>query len=375
MANQALQQMLGYTEEELKTKQVKDLVCSDDQSAIADVFDSWNATQEKGAHATLHRFLHKSGATVYIQMNASTAVDSDGKPSYVILILSDVSERLRLELELRQAQKLESVGRLAAGIAHEVNTPIQFIGDNTRFVRSAFTDLFTLCDCYREVLEVLRDQVTKDQVVAIQVAEESADLEYLRANVGPALASTLDGVDRVSGIVKAMKSFAHPDRMEKSPTDLTAALQSTLIVAANELKYVATIETDFCSLPLVNCYESDLNQVFLNLLINAAHAIADVVGSSGEMGTIRIRTYQDDTDIVIAIGDTGTGIPMHAREHIFEPFYTTKEVGRGSGQGLAISRAVVERHGGTLTFETEVGKGTTFFIRFPHGLPAAESKA
>jgi signal transduction histidine kinase len=139
-----------------------------------------------------------------------------------------------------------------------------------------------------------------------------------------------------------------------------------LTVATNELKYVAMVETDFGDIPAVPCFVSDLNQVFLNLLVNAAHAIADVVGKSGQRGVIRVRTYLEGSVVVVAISDTGTGVPEEVRGRIFDPFFTTKEVGRGTGQGLALARSVVvERHGGSLTFETEMGKGTTFFIRIP----------
>jgi signal transduction histidine kinase len=163
-----------------------------------------------------------------------------------------------------------------------------------------------------------------------------------------------------------MKAFAHPDRHERATADLNAALHDTLTVATNELKYVAAVETDFGKIPAVPCFVSDLNQVFLNLLVNAAHAIGDVVGTTGQLGVIRVRTYLEGSVVVIAISDTGTGIPEAVRGRIFDPFFTTKEVGKGTGQGLALARAVVvDRHGGSLTFETEMGKGTTFLVRIP----------
>jgi signal transduction histidine kinase len=163
-----------------------------------------------------------------------------------------------------------------------------------------------------------------------------------------------------------MKAFAHPDRGERSMSDINMALRNTLTVATNELKYVATVETEFGDIPAVSCFLSDLNQVFLNLLVNAAHAIADLIGKSDKRGVIRVRTFQDKADVVVAISDTGTGIPEAVRGKIFDPFFTTKGVGKGTGQGLALARSVVvEQHGGTLTFETEMGKGTTFFIRIP----------
>jgi two-component system, NtrC family, sensor kinase len=177
----------------------------------------------------------------------------------------------------------------------------------------------------------------------------------------------LEGLNRVATIVRGMKEFSHVDRTkEKSPGDVNRALESTLIVARNELKYVADVETDFGQLPPVICHLGDLNQVFLNLLVNAAHAIEDVTRGTGHKGKITVRTKMDGDWVEISIGDSGTGIPEEAREKIFDPFFTTKEVGKGTGQGLALARAiVVEKHQGTLTFETEMGKGTTFLIRLP----------
>jgi len=170
-----------------------------------------------------------------------------------------------------------------------------------------------------------------------------------------------------------MKEFAHPDQAEKSAADLNNAIRSTLVIAHNEYKYVAEIDTDFGELPLVQCYLGEINQVVLNLLINAAHAISDVVKDSSRMGKLTVRTRLDGDEVEIAIGDTGTGIPESARDKIFDPFFTTKKVGKGTGQGLAIAHSViVNKHGGTLRFETECGKGTTFFIRLPVGAPAED---
>jgi len=176
----------------------------------------------------------------------------------------------------------------------------------------------------------------------------------------------LDGVARVATLVRAMKEFAHPDRKERAAADINAALLSTLTVARNELKYVAEVETEFGDLPLAVCNIGELNQVFLNLLVNAAHAIGDAVNGTGQKGVIRVRTSLEEDAVLISIADTGGGIPEDIRNKIFDPFFTTKESGRGTGQGLAIAHSVVvDKHGGTLTFASEVGKGTTFFIRLP----------
>jgi signal transduction histidine kinase len=297
-----------------------------------------------------------------------TAVrNEDGQTQLVIASVEDITAQGRLEVELRHSQKLESVGRLAAGIAHEINTPIQFVGDNVNFLSGAFEQLIALCDSYRVACaKAATGPLSAEDVAGLRQDEETADIEYIRANVATSIASTLDGVGRVARIVQSMKAFAHPDRGERATADLNAALRDTLTVATNELKYVAQVETDFGKIPPVPCFVSDLNQVFLNLLVNAAHAIGDVVGKTGRLGLIRVRTYLEGSVVVIAISDTGTGIPEAVRGKIFDPFFTTKEVGKGTGQGLALARAVVvDRHGGSLIFETEMGKGTTFFVRIP----------
>jgi PAS domain S-box-containing protein len=283
------------------------------------------------------------------------------------VFVSDVSERKRLEVDLRQAQKLESVGQLAAGIAHEINTPVQFVGDNTRFLKDSFESLATLIERYR----TLRDEAAgaplgEKSLAEIERAEEAADTAYLMEEIPRAIGQSLEGLSRVATIVQAMKDFAHPDAGVKTAADLNHALRSTLTVARNEIKYVAEVHTELGELPLVECHLGDLNQVFLNLLVNAAHAIAQQVGDSGEMGQISVRSRCEGESVLISIGDTGSGIDESIREKIFDPFFTTKEVGKGTGQGLSIARSVVvDRHGGALTFETEVGKGTTFFVRLP----------
>ena len=293
----------------------------------------------------------------------------DGMAAGVQAIARDVTGRDVAEMELRQAQKLESVGRLASGIAHEINTPMQFIGDNVRFLNDSFHEIRSLL----EEVHAMGEQSRTPSAGELKRLELRFDTGYLLSEIPQALAQTQEGVERVVTIVRAMKEFAHPESRDHVPADLNKALLNTLTVARNELKYVAEVETDFGELPLVVCSVSDLNQVFLNLLVNAAHAIAEVVGQTGEKGKIRIHTEACDQQVLITIADSGAGIPAGIRERIFDPFFTTKEVGRGTGQGLAIARSVVARHGGSLTFASEVGRGTTFFLRLPVESPETGS--
>jgi len=278
-------------------------------------------------------------------------------------------ERRMLELEIGQSRKLEAVGSLASGIAHEINTPIQFVGDNTIFIADSFKSIISLIESYDSLWHEANAGGDLASLDSKRVkAKEDADLEYLKEEIPSAIEQTLEGVQRVTKIVRAMKDFAHSDQGTKSMSHINHMLESTLTVARNELKYVAEVETDFDrELPEIECYRDDLNQVFLNLLVNAAHAIADVVGdASAGKGLITVSTQRDINETVVRISDTGTGIPEVVRDRIFDPFFSTKDVGKGSGQGLAIARKiVVDKHKGTLDFETEEGKGTTFIIRLP----------
>lgn len=289
----------------------------------------------------------------------------------------DLTATKRLEMELLLSQKLEAVGRLAAGIAHEINTPIQFVGDSSRYLETSFQDHATLIQSYRSFIAAVEgDANLSRQVALVRQAEEDADLAYAQAQIPKAIDRILDGVDRVATIVRAMKEFAYPDLAQKKPADLNKALLSTLTVARNELKYTAAIETDLGELPPVVCLLGDLNQVFLNLLINAADAIASANGTSGEMGKIRVCSRREGDSVVITIQDTGTGIPPAIHDKIFDLFFTTKEVGKGTGQGLGIARSIiVDKHQGRLGFETEEGVGTTFIIHLPIDPPGEGSKA
>jgi signal transduction histidine kinase len=313
-----------------------------------------------------------SGTSAMVRWTGTCELAADGR--YLRGLTQDVTELRGLERELAAAQKLESVGRLAAGVAHEINTPVQFVSDNVQFVRTAMTDVARVIGAYRCLQHAV--QSSGDVAAAARAtaaAETAADLDYIVENAPLAIDSAIDGLGRIATIVRSMKEFAHPDQAEKSAADLNNAIRSTLVIAHNEYKYVAEIDTDFGELPLVQCYLGEINQVVLNLLINAAHAISDVVKDSSRMGKLTVRTRLDGDEVEIAIGDTGTGIPESARDKIFDPFFTTKKVGKGTGQGLAIAHSViVNKHGGTLRFETECGKGTTFFIRLPVGAPAED---
>ena len=320
----------------------------------------------------------QDGSKIWLTMSLR-AIRQDGAVIRYEGMCEDITERNLLREQLLQAQKLESVGQLAAGIAHEINTPTQYIGDNVRFLKDAFGDLKgLLTNCDRLLSAARNDTLTRETVQAIGEAIDRADAGYLLEEIPKAIDQTLDGVTRVSTLVSAMKEFSHPGTKEKVPLDLNHAIESTIIVARSEWKYVAELETDFDpSLPMIPCLPGEFNQVILNLIVNAAHAIADVAQKGGpEKGLISVQTRDTADSVEVRIRDTGTGIPEEVRSRIFDPFFTTKEIGKGTGQGLAIARSVVvDKHNGSIQVETEDGKGTTFIVRLPHAGKSLAAKA
>ena len=368
--NQAAVDCLGYqSPSELCGTRLLDVVHPDDVAMAASRVLS--VDERRPVHVPFEmRFLRKDGGSAILEIALVRSIGFDGEPA-VLLVARDVTEHKKLQSRLRLADRMASVGSLAAGVAHEINTPLQFVGDSVQFLEDAMRDLSVLIDGYRLVQQrVLAGEPATEAARGARRAEEAADLPDLLEQMPKALARALDGLHRVSNIVRSMKEFAHPGQTEMALADLNQAILSTLTVARNEYKYIAELETDLGELPRIMCRLGDVNQAILNLIVNAAHAIGDVVEGKGEKGRITVRTRRAGEFAVISIGDTGGGIPQAIRERIFDPFFTTKEVGRGTGQGLAIARsAIVEQHHGELTFETQLGAGTTFFIRLPLDQP------
>lgn len=302
----------------------------------------------------------------------SPVFDEAGNVTHAVQIRRNITERLQLELQLSQALKLESIGRLAAGIAHEINTPAQYVGDNMRFLREAFQEIQSLIDKLRKIAEKKDSKASKSASELLDKTNTAA----LQQDISDAIEQSLHGLNHVSKIVRSMKEFSHPIH-EKKPVDLNRVIDTTITVATNEWKYVAEIERSFDpDLPPVLCLPGELNQVVLNLIVNAAHAIAEAIAkrSAGQRskpenkGRIKISTGKRNGYAEIRIADTGIGIPDSIKGRIFDPFFTTKTVGKGTGQGLSIAYAVVvEKHGGTITVDSEVGRGSCFTIRIPFG--------
>jgi len=289
----------------------------------------------------------------------------EGGTLAAVILFRDIRELKDAQWDAMQASRLASVGQLAAGIAHEINTPTQYIGDNLRFVQDAFESYNKVAQASTQLVDVLLDAGENPQAQVVKELIETEDIAYLATEVPNAISQSQHGVEQVRHIVLSMKEFSHPGSTSKVMSDINRALESTVTVCRNTWKHVATMQLDFDpNLPQILCYPSELNQVFLNLIINATHAI-ESAGKEG-LGLITISTKPGADWIEIAVKDTGTGVPAAILDRIFDPFFTTKAVGKGTGQGLAICRdVVVKKHNGRLDVESIDGVGATFIVRLP----------
>lgn len=301
------------------------------------------------------------GRTLMVAYACSPFIE-EGVCKGVIISFRDIQNLKKALQDALQASKLASVGRLAAGMAHEINTPIQYIGDNLRFLGAAFEAVVGLAGQLRSVASgppPVEVETTLTQAFA------AADMDFLIEEIPQAIAQSLDGVGQVARIVLAMKEFSHPGEREKLSVDLNRCTENTLAVCRNELKDVAELRVELAEdLPSVRCHPGEINQVLLNVVINAAHAI-QATGRSGK-GVIGVATRRQGRMADVVVSDDGIGMSEQVKERIFDPFFTTKEIGKGTGQGLAICRdVVVTKHGGSITVESQEGVGTTFTISLP----------
>ena len=316
----------------------------------------------------------KDGRVITEDAAVSPVLGDAGVPNSYVVVLHDVTERLRLESQLAHAQKLEAVGQLAAGVAHEINTPTQYVGGNIRFLDDAFT---TVTGLLAEITRLVRDAgdgfvPATDLALALSVA----DADYLQAEVPVAIRQSLEGVERVGEIVRSMRELSHPAR-NLMGTDLNRVIASAVRVAGSEWQGIAEVCTELDpGLPLVPCQAGGINQVIVNMLVNAVQAIeAGSAQYSRGSGRIVIATSMAGADAVIRITDNGSGMTEEVRAQVFHPFFTTKEVGQGTGQGLAIAHSVITKHRGSITVESEPGRGTCFTIRLPLAADATADSA
>ncbi|TAN68159.1 MAG: response regulator [Methylobacter sp.] len=270
--------------------------------------------------------------------------------------LKDLYEDLkRVQAQLLQQDKMASIGQLAAGVAHEINNPVGFVSSNLGVMRRYIDNLFKLLDVY----DASEDNLPEQTRAAITGLKQAIDLAFLRADMPNLLTESMDGLQRIKHIVQNLKDFSHVSESDKQWANLELGLDSALNMAQNEFKYKVDVIKEYAGIPEIECLPSQLNQVFMNLLINADQAIKD-------HGEIRIATRSDADSVQIAISDTGCGIPPENLKRIFDPFFTTKDVGKGTGLGLAITYdIVVNKHGGRIDVKSEVGVGTTFTIVLP----------
>ncbi len=360
--NPKFTELTGYSAAEIQGKNPRILKSGYSPPEMYAVL--WETIRAGGEWRGEFRNRRKNGELFWEAATISPIFDADGSISHFLAVKEDITHRLALESELRHAQKLEAIGQLAAGIAHEINTPIQFVADNLTFLEEACGSVMPLLESSTAALRAL----SSETAAQIDEAAKRCDLDFLREEVPRAIEQSLDGARRVATIVRAMKEFSHPDLTCKRHFDLNQGIDSTITIARNEWKYVAEMATDFDpALPPLLCYPGDVNQVVLNLIVNAAYAIRDR-GEPSKKGQITVRTRRRGEFAEIAVSDTGVGIPREIQGRIFEPFFTTREVGSGTGQGLALAHSVVVRkHGGKIWFETEPGRGTTFFVHLPTG--------
>ena len=285
-----------------------------------------------------------------------------------ICIVRDVTREKSAEEQIARGKKLEAVGQLAAGLAHEINTPLQYIGDNVQFAKDALPPLFTLIDDYHNVVHGEKP-ISQDVASALSRKEESVELPYLRASLDGILGNGLDGLAQIARIVRAMKTFEEVGRQKRAQMELNTIVENATVVASHDWNPVAELTLQLAGgMPLVPCVAGEIAQVVVNLVANAAQAIADKVGTSGRKGriTVETRLYQAGASAEIRVTDDGVGIPKAIHGKIFDPFFTTRPVGKGTGDGLAqVHSAVVRLHGGTVHFDSREGEGTCFVVRLP----------
>lgn len=344
---------------------------------VPTIFSSLALVFVEGQRTYEYRFLASDGRYLWMHDSLRLIRDSAGNPVEVIGSLTDITDRRNMEealkknseeqallierlqqaqAQLLQSEKMASIGQLAAGVAHEINNPVGFVNSNMNSLRGYVETLFKVIGAYDKL--IAESGTSAETMTAATELKQQAELDYLQEDVTELVKESLDGLKRVKEIVQALKDFSHVGETEWQVADLHHGLDSTLNIANNEFKYKATIDKQYGALPPIKCLASQLNQVFMNLIVNASHAIK-------ESGVITIRTGSDQDEVWVQVSDTGAGIPAESLPRIFEPFFTTKPVGQGTGLGLSLSYNIVQKHGGRIEAESEVGKGTTFTVRLP----------
>ena len=356
--------VLGLESSEIEGQDFRRMEIPWDRAIVLESIKSCSL-QGKRSHAATVRFHQPSGSEGFLMLTVSPIYDESELLTGFLLLGEDITEVRFLEARLAQAAKLEAIGQLAAGIAHEINTPAQYVGDSVTFLQEVYDD-------FGRILASLdaswRQNSPKEEAFAAACSVlQEGDVEFMAAEIPRTFERIFDGMQRINNIVQAMNRFSYSNCGKKRLMDINEIIRNTLIITSNEWKYVADVETDLdFELDEIFGFADEMGQVFLNVIINATHAISDVVDGTSAKGVIGITTRREADCIDIRIRDTGSGISEENRDKVFNLFFTTKDVGRGSGQGLAIAYdIVVNKHGGLITFDSEPGKGTTFIIQLP----------
>ncbi len=370
LVNKAVENISGWCQEELYGKSIIELfeLLQVDYSTYAgktrySTIFGMASTDETMLTETME-ILSRQQMKKIILCRSAQVLEPNGNLRGYVYVLKDITEQVNVETQLQLSQKMESIGQLAAGIAHEINTPMQYINDNTMFLGDAFNAI----KLFIASLNDFQPQNDRTFEGFLKDSKKSLDIDYLLDEIPTAISQTQTGIDRVTSIVRAMKDFAHPGLKAKTFSNINHGIEVTAALSKNEWKYIADLVLDLdAELPAICCSIDEINQVILNMLINAAHAIVDKTGSIPIVkGKITISTRENQGFAEIRISDTGTGISPENLTRIFDPFFTTKEVGRGTGQGLAIAHnIVVTNHKGSINVESVLGTGTTFIIRLP----------
>ncbi|MGF1755892.1 ATP-binding protein [Vibrio makurazakiensis] len=355
--------MFNYQEDAIVGKNIQDLMPKFNKDKLLSESTDLNNKNNLMMEGT------KFGGRAFpVEVSISSMTTRNEDMSLFNCVIRDISARLELEQQLRQAQKLESMGQLAAGIAHEINTPTQYVSDNTIFLKDAFQSCLSTINQIKSLADQHKETLSDEFQTDLNKEVAKNDIEFMSEEIPLALDQSLEGLKRINKIVGAMKSFSHSSSHEKQQVDIAEAIESTITIARGEWRYVAKVETDFdTNMPSVPCFRDEFNQVILNFIINAAHAIEEkYVDSDNNLGLIRISTYQVENNAVIRIEDNGCGIPESNINRIFDPFFTTKDIGKGTGQGLNIAYSVIsELHKGEIRTESTPNEGTTFIISLP----------
>ena len=373
--NRAAESISGYSSAEVIQKPINDVFSLHNPSTsekVPDVIPYLIELENAQKNRVVYKsplLISQSGERILLSGSVTSLKSVDENIVGFVIVFQNISEKQKAEAQNVLSQKLQAIGQLAAGIAHEINTPTQYVGDNIKFLHKAFSKLSETLTAYQQLMhDHLEKPVTQADLDRMEELARQKKVPYYAIEIPKAIQDALEGIERVRKIVLAMREFSHPSVKEKNFSDINHGIETTIVISRNEWKYCSDVDTDLDqNLPLVFCQIDEINQVILNMIVNAAQAIQEnIPAGSQQKGKIFIKTWQRETNICISIHDTGCGIPQDVRARIFDPFFTTKGVGKGTGQGLFMAHDIIfNKHNGIISVDSEPGLGTTFLIELP----------